>query len=161
MYGLLWDCVDYERNALILRRSATKGVLNPTTKSATPRLAPLLPSLASHLREHRKAQIENDHPGLAINAVYPSRNGKFRYASSIRQPMNNVAEKMELDVKVGPQVLRRTVNTELRAAGIDSTLILQQIGHTSNEEMGLHYSRHRSESMIAAMESVFGDAFEL
>lgn len=160
LYGLMWDCVHYEQDALHIRRSASQGVLEDSTKSGEPRDVPLYPSLASHLRDRRKQQVRENHPGLSLNLVFPSTVGTARGSGSIRKPMKAVADEMGLSVRVGPQVLRRTVNTQLRQAGIDPTLILKQIGH-ADTKMGLHYSRHEARAMLDAMQGVFGDTFLL
>lgn len=160
MYGLMWDCVHYEQSRLHICRSASQGVLTESTKNGEVRNAPLWPSLAEHLRERHKNLVRDEHPGLELNLVFPSDVGTPRGSGSIRKPMKLVAEKLELGVAVGPQVLRRTVNTQLREAGINETLVLKQIGHADNQ-MGLHYARHEAKAMLAAMEGVFGGLFVL
>lgn len=154
MYGLKWESVDYVRGQLVLEASASKGVWTPTTKTGQTREVPLVDELARLLEEHRREMIRAQHPGLASGLVFPSDNGKSRWASSIRKPMKLVAESLGLSVAVGPQVLRRTVNTRLRQVA-DGTVAQAQLGHVT-EEMGLHYARHDVAAKKEALERAFG-----
>lgn len=137
-HGLMWECVDWENGDLTLRRSASKGVLTDTTKSGYHRHAPMCPRLAKILREHRKQSLHLD--GLASKLVFPSTAGTPRFSGSLRKSMNRVAEAIGLEVRVGPQTLRRTFNTLMLEAGVSEVLLRSTVGHRSPEMTHLYAS---------------------
>ena len=135
-HGLMWECVHWEDRALELRRSASKGVLTETTKTGYGRTVAMTDRLASVLREHRKESLS--HEGIAARLVFPSTNGKPRYSGSLRKAMNALAESLGYDIRVGPQVIRRTVNTLLVESGVSEYLVRSQMGHRSPEMTELY-----------------------
>lgn len=159
MYGLMWDAVSFENAIITIRHRATKGRLKPSTKTGLVRTVPLVPTLATKLLEHRKGMIRAQHPGLSTNLVFPSDNGKARYASSIRKPMNKLAEELGISVRVGPQVLRRTVDTMMLEAGVPATVVRQQLGHLT-EEMTHHYASHDVAAKLDGLNRAMGELLE-
>lgn len=137
-HGLMWECIDWEEGGLELRRSASKGILTPTTKTGYHRIAPMCDRLAAILRDHRKESLHLD--GIASRLVFPSTNGKPRYSGSLRKSMNAVAEAIELPVRVGPQTLRRTFNNLMLEAGVSEVLLRSTMGHRSPEMTHLYSS---------------------
>ena len=155
-HGLFWECVDWERDELELRRSATKGVLTETTKTGYARTVPMCHRLAELLREHRKDAMAGD--GIASRLVFPSNNGKPRYSGSLRKSMNSVAEAIGLGVRVGPQTLRRTFNTLCIQAGVSEVVLRSQVGHRSPEMTHL-YSSVETEAKAKSARRALGDIF--
>ena len=153
-HGLFWECVDWQAGALELKRSATKGVLTPTTKTGYARTVPMCGRLAELLREHRKKSLATD--GIASQLVFPSNNGKPRYSGSLRTAMNSVSEVMGLDVRVGPQTLRRTFNTLCVQAGVSEVVLRSQVGHRSPEMTHL-YSSVETAAKLDAARRALGD----
>ena len=153
-HGLFWECIDWQAAALELRRSATKGVLTATTKTGYARTVPMCGRLAEILREHRKKSLTTD--GIASQLVFPSNNGKPRYSGSLRKSMNSVAETIGLDVRVGPQTLRRTFNTLCVQAGVSEVVLRSQVGHRSPEMTHL-YSSVETDAKLDAARRALGD----
>ncbi|MCA9628766.1 MAG: site-specific integrase, partial [Myxococcales bacterium] len=56
-----------------------------------------------------------------------------------------------IPTRIGPQVLRRTVNTSLLEAGVDGVILRAQMGHTS-ERMTSRYAGVHPEAKVAAIE---------
>lgn len=138
LFGLHWQDLDEERKIITIRYSASRGVLE-ATKTGDPREA-YLPALAlGILRDHRRAQLATQHPGLAHGLIFPSDAGGLRYVSSLHKPLAAASEQIKLGWTVGPQVLRRTYNTLLIAAGVDRIVLRAQIGHC-DEEMSERYA---------------------
>lgn len=139
-HGLMWDCVDWEGRALHLKRSASKGILTSTTKTGYNRVVPLCDQLARELREHRKRSLSLNHEGVASKLVFPSTAGTPRFSASLRVAMNNVAKALGMEVNVGPQTLRRTMNNLLVEGGASEVVIRSTMGHRSPEMTHLYSS---------------------
>jgi integrase len=138
LFGLHWQDLDEERKIITIRYSAARGEL-VATKTGDPRES-YLPELAlGILRAHRREQLANQHPGLARGLIFPSDTGGLRYVSSLHKPLAAASEEIKLGWTVGPQVLRRSYNTLLIAAGVDRIVLRAQIGHC-DEEMSERYA---------------------
>lgn len=138
LYGLRWEDLDETREIVTIRHSASRGAL-VKTKTGDPRDAYLPPIALGVLRAHRRAQIAEQHPGLELGLIFPTDQGAVRAVESLHKPLALASEAIELGWVVGPQVLRRTYNTLLIAAGVDRVVLRAQIGH-SDEEMSERYA---------------------
>lgn len=153
LYGLHWSDVGEEM--LTICASASQGHLTDTKTHAARRV--YLPAqLAGLLQQHRMEQLAAQHPGLATGLVFPSDTGTLRDASSLADPLRLASEGAELDICVTPQVLRRTYNTLLVAAGADRIVLRSLMGHSS-EQMSTLYTHVRDELKRAAVVQVFGE----
>ncbi|MSP93235.1 MAG: hypothetical protein EXR79_15805, partial [Myxococcales bacterium] len=101
------------------------------TKTTDPREVPLPTELRDLLRAHRKYLGGVQHRGLAVGLVFPADHGGHRIPQSLHKVTKLVAEAAGIDVKVGPQVLRRTFNTLLLRAGVDGVILRAMMGHTT------------------------------
>jgi integrase len=128
MYGLHWADVDLDGGVAVLRHSATRGLLEHT-KTGSARNVPLVPPLVETLREHRKLQTQGEVPQSKDGLVFPNEKGGFRLEQSLAKPFDALSA--ALGQKVTPQVLRRSLNTNLIAAGVDQFTIQAILGHTS------------------------------
>lgn len=153
LYGLHW--VDVGDEMLTICASASQGHLTDT-KTHTARRVYLPIQLAELLQRHRMEQLAAQHPGLATGLVFPSDTGTLRDASSLADPLRLASEGAELDICVTPQVLRRTYNTLLVAAGADRIVLRSLMGHSS-EQMSVLYTNVRDELKRAAVVQVFGE----
>ncbi len=77
--------------------------------------------------------------GLEDGWVFPSQRGTLRTSSSLHKPLELAAHAAGIDVRVTPQVLRRTFNTLMVHAGVDRIVLRSQMGHCS-EEMTERYA---------------------
>jgi integrase len=127
-FGLHWQHVDLEVGTAVLAHSATRGELEHT-KTGSPRTIPLHPRLVAVLREHQKAQVEGRVPKPRSGLVFPAETGEVRLEQSLAKPFKVLT--VAIGQKVTPQVLRRTMNTNLLGAGVDPITIQSIMGHTS------------------------------
>lgn len=138
VYGLAWEDLDLDRDIIHVRHSASKGSLTET-KTRVERQVYCPPALAKILKAHRLEMIAHQHPGLGTGMVFPSDTGTLRDASSLTKPMQLIAKTADIPHRIGAQVLRRTFNTLLVAAGADRIVLRAQMGHSS-EAMTQRYA---------------------
>jgi len=156
VYALDWDCVDFEREAIIIRRTISGGKLSNSTKTKKPREVPMHPFLVDVLREHRQRLIRDQHPGLGSNLVFPANHGGLRLPQSTTKVYDLAREAMGLEMRLGHQVLRRTFNTLALRTNIDRINIRSMMGHSS-EKMTERYAGVPLEDKRAAVVSMFKD----
>jgi len=139
VYALMWDCVSFENESIVVRRGVSNRTLTESTKTHAERVVPMPSALVAVLQEHRQRLVRDQHPGVDSGFVFPANNGKMRLPQSARKVYELVSDALSHDVKVSPQVLRRTVNSLLVKAGVDRIILRAMMGHTS-EAMTLRYS---------------------
>lgn len=154
VYGLKWDCVDFEGERIIVKRGVSNGILTETTKTKAQRIVPIHPDLALALQEHRQRMIRDQHPGLATNLVFPSSRGKLRFPQSLAKVHALACDAAKIDIHVTPQVLRRTFNTLLVRAGVDRITLRAMMGHTT-EQMTERYAGVALADKKAAVVNLF------
>jgi hypothetical protein len=115
------------------------GLLMETTKTKARRVIPLHPVLAEILKAHRAKLVATQHRGLDSGLVFPSDQGGVRLPSSLQKAWPDLRTALKTDVRVGPQVLRRSLNTNLVLAGVDRITLRSIMGHTS-EAMTARYA---------------------
>ncbi len=152
LYSLQWTDIDEARGRLLIRRSHRRGVVG-TTKTGDPREAALTARMAELLRAHRRWLLEAQHPGLERGLVFPSRTGGHRGPESLHKPLRRAGEQAGVDVRVGPQVLRRTFNTLMLLGNVDRVVLRSQMGHCS-EAMTQRYAGVPVAAKIAAVEAL-------
>jgi integrase len=138
LFGLHWSDIDEERQRILVRRSVWRGH-EDLPKTAEPREVALTKELATALREHRRWLVTEQHPGLETGLVFPSDVATHRTSASLHKALGLAAEAAKIDVRVTPQVLRRTFNTLMVHAGVDRIVLRSQMGHSS-EEMTQRYA---------------------
>ncbi len=109
-------------------RTPTRGELKHA-KTGTPRTIPLHPRLVAVLCEFQTAQAEGRVPKPRSGLVFHAETGEVRLEQSLAKPFNVLTD--AIGQKVTPQVLRRTMNTNLLRAGVDPSTIQSIRGHTS------------------------------
>lgn len=154
LYGLDWESVDFGARTITIRASHSQGEVG-TTKTDDVRVAPMVDAVAEALQEHRREMLRLGNPGLHDGIVFPSSTGGRRDAPSLHRPLQKIADLADIDVRVGPQVLRVTYITLSREAGMDPAHIRAITGHAT-EEMHNHYTRPTMEDLAAANERTWG-----
>jgi len=151
LYALKWECVDLAKGEVMVRRSVSKGVLTETTKTKARRVVPLHPHLVEELQAHRGRQLEEqDSRMLASGLVFPSSVGTPRTPNSLDKAFLKLCDVLNLDINLGSQVLRRSLNSNLVQAQVDRLVIRSIVGHTT-EEMTARYFGARPEDKRAAV----------
>ena len=152
MYGLHWKDVDLDSGTCALRHSATRGELEHT-KTGTPRQIPLHPKLVALLQRHRKLQMVGQVPQSKDGLVFPNEKGGYRLEQSLAKPFDALS--ITIGKKVTPQVLRRSLNTNLLALGIDPITIQAILGHTS-DKMTARYAGIAVAAKAKVLSTLFG-----
>jgi integrase len=153
-YALTWDDVDLASARISVNASVWRGSVG-TTKTGAGREVPIPDLVVSALTEHRQAMIRNQHPGLDLGLVFPADHGGYRESSSLRKPLQILAEHCKFGQRVTPQVLRRTYNTLMLQAQVDRIVLRSIIGHSS-ESMTQRYAGVGIESKRLAISAAFG-----
>lgn len=154
LYGLEWQDVDLAGRTLKIRRAVWRKQV-ASTKTDAPREVPLPSIVVDVLKTHRAQQVAEQHPGLAAGIVFPSDAGERRYGSSLRKPMALLQEHLGFEVRITPQVLRRTFNTLMLEAHVDRIVLRSIMGH-SDESMTQRYAGVRPDLKLQAIDRVFG-----
>lgn len=147
--GLEWRDIDFDREVIQIRRSFSQGRLGPP-KSGEARRVGMIDEVSEALHRQRQMLLADENLGLEEDIVFPSDTGTRRWSSSIHGPMKKAASEAEIDVNVGPQVLRSTLDTLLDDIGESPKLIKSVIGHKT-DEMSEHYDRKRPQTQIDAI----------
>jgi integrase len=130
LYGLRWGDVDEGAECLHVRHSASHGHIT-APKGGASRVVYAPAAVLAALAQHRRLLIETQHVGLDTGLAFPSDAGTPRDAASLLKPLAIASVSAGLDLRVTPQVLRRTYNTLLVAAGADRIVLRSQLGHSS------------------------------
>jgi integrase len=139
LYALKVGDLDRERGVLRIERAVSWGDQGPEvggTKTHTAREVPVTPELVAILDAHRERMLREQHPGLASGLLFPisklNRWGTWhRKETSLRRVLRKAERGLGLDLRLGTQVLRRTFNTLLIAAGVPAELVRDMTGHQS------------------------------
>ncbi|MEZ4437045.1 MAG: tyrosine-type recombinase/integrase [bacterium] len=156
LFALSWDDVDETRGRIVIRRGVRHGTID-TPKTGAEREVGLTDEMARVLRAHRAWLVEREHPGLASGLVFPSNVGTPRGPESLHGPLLTAGEAAGVEVRVGPQVLRRTFNTLMVEQNVDRIVLRSQMGHCS-EEMTERYAGVAVEAKRAAVEALEAQA---
>ncbi len=152
LYALKWDCVDLDKGELLIRRSVSDGILTETTKTKSQRTVPMHPLVVDLLKAHKAAQEARDkekakedapaeekrkkrEPGL----VFPSKKGTPRTSNTLKKAFEAIKAATGIDIKVGPQVLRRSMNSNLVRQQVDRLTLRAIMGHTTEQMTARYY----------------------
>lgn len=167
LYALEWERdVDLERGRLRIEWSQVRGTLT-TTKTDDPRTIPVGAELVEILRAHRRTMVRNQHPGVGSGLVFPASargdladpdaappaEGWYRLSGSLLKTLVRAARSVGLEVRVTPQVLRRTWVSLQVESGIDRLVLRSIVGHV-DEEMTERYHHAREELRLAAVRNL-------
>lgn len=137
-YALKWDAVNFQKGEAVIKRSISVGVLTESTKTKKHRTVPLHPVLLEALRDHRARMFATQHPGLASGLCFPSDNGKPRTPHTLDRPLEALCKTVGIELRLGAQVLRRSMNSNLLRLAVDRLTIRSIMGHTT-EQMTQRY----------------------
>ncbi len=159
LYALKWDCVDLKTNEVVIRRSISRGELTETTKTKSQRTVPLHPLLTELLEVLRKPIEEATHglsekeqkELLTATLVFPSEAGTPREPHSLDRPFKRLAAEIGLDINLGAQVLRRSMNSNLLRQSVERLTIRSIMGHTSEQMTARYYGAGKEEKMAAVL----------
>ncbi|MBN1944779.1 MAG: site-specific integrase [Bradymonadales bacterium] len=153
LYALRWEDVDFERRCISVQRSVWKGH-EGTTKTGSSREVAMPAPLWEVLWEYQVQQLRRKKGGIGSwELVFPNQCGTFRRADSLRKILRQIGKAAGLNLKLGPQVFRRTLNTLLLEGGVDQIIIRSQMGHTSSQMTERYAGVHidRKEEAVAQL----------
>lgn len=150
LYGLKWECIDLEKRVVKVRRSVSRGQLTETTKTKARREVPLHPHLVEVLQTHRQAQLrEQDAKRLATGLVFPSDKGTPRDGHTLDKPFAKLCAVLGIDIHVGNQVLRRSLNSNLVQSHVDRLVIRSIVGHTTEQMTARYFGANPADKQAA------------
>lgn len=163
--SLKWTDIDETEGIIRVRRSVWRGTVT-TPKTGKIRTVGLSNALRSDLREHRKALLKEQHPGLADGWVFPTfgkrpkgapkdapRPVVLHHPSCLHKPLKKLQALAGIDRHITVQDLRRTHVDVLRDEEVDPAVEHATVGHSSHR-MREHYSTVRSNERYLAAEAV-------
>jgi integrase len=150
MFALRWKDIDEKGRFLNVRRSVRRGQVS-AVKTKAPRTAALPVRGIALLRKHRQVAEALGRDTSPDAIVFPADNGSYRMPQSLHKPLALASEAAGLDIRVTPQVFRRTFNTLSVACGIDRIVLRSQMGHSS-EAMTRRYSGIPIEAKLEAVD---------
>ncbi len=139
VYALKWDAVDFVTGQITIKRALSRGKLLERTKTKAQRVVPMHRDLIPILKAHRQHQIAKQVKGVDSGMVFLSVRGKIRDPKSAKKIWAALCKEAGIDQRVGPQVLRRSMNTMMLAEGVDRITLRSIMGHTS-EAMTQRYA---------------------
>lgn len=153
LYGLEWRHID---GTIKIEQSVSRSGKLKGTKTGRNRTAPMVPAVEAALDEQRQKLMREQNPGLREGIVFPTRSGGRRISQSLHKPMRRVATACNIDVKVGPQVLRKTFITLMGNLGVRREMVMAITGHET-EAMHAHYTEIRDEDRRTAVDRLFAE----
>lgn len=153
--ALKWDDIDEGRGVIRVQRKNVRGHVGPVSRrKRAPRELPLGPELASILREHRRALVERQAPGLDDGWCFPGLTGALRTPGSLWKAWQGCMASIGMaDQRFTVHGLRRTFNDLARRAGVDGIITRSITGHVT-EKMTAHYSTVALDEKRTAMTNV-------
>jgi len=165
IFALVWADIDWEKRTVTISKSAGGGHLGGPKTDRSDRdnvdaaRTVVVPQRAlDALREHRKRQLSSPAASSLPNVIFPSDKGTYRQAACLTKVFQAAQEYLELDIRLGAQVLRRTYNTMLSEC-TDTTTLQALMGH--NDEMNKLYDSvplDRKLKAISKFEALLAEA---
>src|SRR5690606_23401412 len=112
-----------------------------------------LPEVMDALNEQHARLVKQNNIGHEDDIVVPTHDGTRREGSTLHKSIERVAIRCKLVAKVGPQGLRKTFITQLRAQGASDSMIQSIVGHET-DEMTDHYTEYQPEDQHAALKAL-------
>lgn len=154
--ALEWHDVDLDAGTIRVRRAQWRGQVGRTKASASKRTIVIPEELAGVLREHRRAMVAEQQPGVSSALVFPSRRSGAEHVTNIyaRKAILRACKvaRIELDGRPVVHMLRHTFNNLVRQNA--SELVRQSLVGHADEEIGARYSAVTAEEKRAAVASV-------
>lgn len=152
--ALRWEDIDEEKAVIHIQRKQSRGEVGPVSRrKRAPRTLPLVPELASVLREQRSKLLTEQAPGFDSGWCFPSEAGTLRTPGSLVKAWRSCAKAAKIEGRFTPHGLRRTFNDLARRAGVDAVVTKAITGHVT-EQMREHYSSVALDEKRAAISNV-------
>jgi integrase len=152
--ALRWEDIDETTGVIRVQRKQVRGVVgNVSRRKRAPKEIPLHRELAKILKEHRKAMIGAQAPGLSDGWCFPSDVGSLRTPSSLQKAWATCLKAAGIKARFTVHGLRRTFNDLARKAKVDAVVTKALTGHVT-EKMREHYSSVDLEEKRAAVSAV-------
>ena len=148
--ALEWRHIDEEDGLILFEQAHVRGELDDT-KTGIVKECPLVPELARVLKEHRRALLEEQVPGLEAGWVFPSKTGGLMQPSSLRKPLARACKAAKVRT-ISPHGLRYTFNH--LAKRVASADVARSITGHVTDEMTRHYDWIGADEKLAAVEGV-------
>jgi hypothetical protein len=127
----------WESGELLIRRSATLGIVNERTKTKRRLRIPLPSALVDILRWQSDALPKG--PMRESELLFPSKTGELRASSVLDKPIRDIAEAAKIQKHLTPKLMRRTFQDLSRAAQVHDFVTRAISGHATSA-MHEHYS---------------------
>lgn len=156
LYGLDWGHLDFESGEIKVVQSFSKkaGLKAPKTRRPGD-VVPMIPPVAKAIQRHRRDLFRKGNLGAIDGIVFPANNGNRRYAETLHKPMQKVADELGVDVRMGSQIMRKTLITLLNNHGTTRSLVKGLAGHESDKTND-GYTVPRSEDLAAPIVELHG-----
>lgn len=137
LVALKWSDVDYNNNILIIQSSEkynrlTKSYFIASTKNDKVRKIPLTQEMKDILIRTKKHEIKNNCLG---EFIFSDKNGRV-HCRTLSEWMRNNTMTKEFEHTKSIHAIRRTLNSNMRCAGVPTPIAASILGHTEkvNEE---------------------------
>lgn len=154
--ALEWSAVDLEQQMIQVERSVAYtragGWKVTTPKAGKVRRVALAQPLLAILKTHREMLKRKSR--LPVGLVCQASTGNYLQPTRVRSRLKEASKRAGLEIRVTPQVLRRSWNTLALSAEVDRVLVQAQIGHTT-DKMSSHYLGVRDETLRASVERMW------
>lgn len=142
---ILWS-----EGVVLIRRSATRGVVMETTKTGRHVRVPLPPDLVALLRAHADGLR-----GAAklSELLFPGPDGRMLPEHTLRQPFFAIAKAAGIRKTITPRAMRRTFQDLCRTAEVHDVVTRAISGHAT-ETMQAHYSTASDDEVRGAVSRV-------
>jgi integrase len=173
LLGLTWDCIDFDRNTIAVKRSVTR-VIDPLTHESavragetktktSKRLIPMLPAVIPILLAHKKRQeVECHAAGSAFNhqnIVFCSMVGTYIEPRRVNTTLIKLLDKAGIE-HVSFHAFRHTFATRALENGIPAKVVAEIIGH-ADVALTLNTYTHvigsTAHEQISKLNSMFSD----
>ena len=126
--GLTWDCVDFNKSIIKVRKALYKGVLSIPKTDCSIRDIQVPSKLIQVLKQYKKLAVEND-----LNLVFTQKNGKPLDADNLMNRRYRKILKLAGVKKIRFHDLRHTYASLLISKDLNIKYIQKQMGHSSFE----------------------------
>ena len=153
LYALQRGDFDFGLGIATVSRAHWRGTIS-TPKTGVGRVVAFPPSVGQVVLAYwRRRDLLDGSVADSDSLAFPNENGGIRFDSTLRHVLASASKRAVLPIRVTPQVIRRTVNTRLLAAGVPETVIRTMIGHSSAQMTQL-YAGVRPETKQRAVERI-------
>ena len=136
--GLKWSDIDFTQNTITISRSEKynrkkKEYYISTTKNDKSRTIPLTENMKDVLRRTKIEELKN---GIIGEYVFTGNDGERVHCRTISEHIRNITMTKEFSGVKSIHAIRRTVNSNLKCAGVPTPIAAALLGHTEkvNEE---------------------------